>query len=461
MHRITFTFSLVYAALLAWPALSWAEPRKDHCVVLVSVDGLAGFYLDDPRAEMPTLRKLASEGARIGGLVCSFPTVTWPNHTTLVTGVEPKRHGVLGNNYFDRESGSSVPLIPDPLFDKDQLVKTPTVYDAAHNAGLVTAGIVWPATRNARTLDWSVPDMFDDGWQKYGNQPWLAELRAEGLPVDKHGAWTRQSGGGELRDVLYTQMARQVLQQHSPNLLLIHLVEVDHIEHRHGPRSLEAYRAVKFADDRLHDLVEALEASPFKGKATLVVASDHGFFPIDKEIHANVLLKQAGLIAMDGSRVGNKQAWCQSQGGACMVYVLDKARKAEIIEQLAKQFATIEGVDAVLRSAEFAKVGQATPEEDPRAPDLWVSAKSGYSFSDGVTSETVVAPRSTHGGTHGYLPSHEEMFGTLVIWGAGVKPGAQIERARNVDVAPTIARLLAVELPGTDGKVIAEALTEP
>ena len=68
-----------------------AEPHQDRCVILISVDGLAGFYFDDPRADMPTLRKLADQGARAEGLVCSFPTVTWPNHTTLVTGATDRK----------------------------------------------------------------------------------------------------------------------------------------------------------------------------------------------------------------------------------------------------------------------------------------------------------------------------------------------------------------------------------
>src|SRR6188474_851204 len=126
MLRLTIA---VFVVLLLLPATLRAEPRKDHCLILVSVDGLAGFYLDDPRAQMPTLRRLAAEGARAGGLLCSFPTVTWPNHTTLVTGVVPAKHGVIGNNYLDRQTGELVPLIPDPLFDKDQIVKAPTIYD--------------------------------------------------------------------------------------------------------------------------------------------------------------------------------------------------------------------------------------------------------------------------------------------------------------------------------------------
>jgi predicted AlkP superfamily pyrophosphatase or phosphodiesterase len=168
-------FGLLLAVGLTWliNGSDAAEPDSDRCVVLVSIDGLANFYLDDPRADLPTLRRLAKNGARAEGTICAFPTVTWPNHTTLVTGVAPARHGVIGNNYLDRKSGSPVPFIPDPLFDKDQIVKVPTVYDAADKAGLVTAGIVWPATRNARSLHWTVPDMG-------GTEAWLNMVRESG-----------------------------------------------------------------------------------------------------------------------------------------------------------------------------------------------------------------------------------------------------------------------------------------
>src|SRR5947207_1908672 len=108
-----------------------ATDDSDRVVVMISVDGLAGFYLDDPKAEMPTIRKLANAGAQSSRMKASTPTVTWPNHTTLVTGVNPARHGVLGNNYFDRETGKRVRLIADPVYDKEQIVKVPTIYDLA------------------------------------------------------------------------------------------------------------------------------------------------------------------------------------------------------------------------------------------------------------------------------------------------------------------------------------------
>jgi predicted AlkP superfamily pyrophosphatase or phosphodiesterase len=448
-------FLAILPALLAFSAAAVhaAEPAKEACVILISVDGLANFYLDDPRADLPTLRRMAREGARADGMTCSFPTVTWPNHTTLVTGVPPRKHGVIGNNYLDRGSAREVPFIPDPLFDKDQIVKVPTVYDVAHGAGLSTAAIVWPATRNARTLDWTVPDMFgDEAWPQYGTASWLEELRAAGIPVDRHGVWTKESGGGVQRDWLYTRMARHVLREHAPNLLLIHLVEVDHVQHRHGPRTPEAYWSVSFADDRLRDILEAVEESPRRASTTVIVASDHGFFPITRDIQPNVLLRKLGLIEADGREIKSQQARCLAQGGACMVYILDDERRDEIAVQLRRELAGLEGVAAVLGPDEFERIGQPRPEEDSRAPDLWLSAKSGYSFGNGHAGDEPVIDRSTPGGTHGYLPDDAEMLGTLVVWGHGIEGGKRLGRVSNLDVAPTIARQLGVEMPEAEGQ---------
>jgi predicted AlkP superfamily pyrophosphatase or phosphodiesterase len=455
MNSVALRFVLGLFVLSVWTGLAEAQPQRDRCVVLVSVDGLANFYFEDPRADMPTLRRLAREGARAEGLVCSFPTVTWPNHTTLVTGVPPAKHGVIGNNYVDRKTASPVALIPDPLFDKDQVVTSPTIYDAAHQAGLKTAAVIWPATRNAKTLDWTVPDMAGDAWQKYGTPSWLAELRAAGLPVDRHGDWVSQPAGGVQRDWLYVRMAAQVLEKHAPNLLLIHLVETDHVQHRYGPRSDEAYWSVNYADDRLRDLVEAIERSPLKGKTTLLVCSDHGFFPIEKEIRTNVLLKQLGLLEAEGAKITRKSALGLGQGGACAVYIFDEARREEISRRLQQVLAATEGVEAVFTPDEYQRLGQPTPREDPRGADLWISARSGYSFSDTPAGESPLVPRETRGGTHGYLPDQPDLLGTCIIWGRGVAPGTRLGKVSNLDIAPTMAHLLGIELPTAAGRPLA------
>src|SRR3954452_936755 len=94
---------------------------SDRIFVMISVDGLAAHYLDDPKATIPNIRSLMLEGARASSMKPVSPTVTWPNHTTLVTGFSPAKHGVIGNNYLDRATGKHVTLISDPVFDKDEI----------------------------------------------------------------------------------------------------------------------------------------------------------------------------------------------------------------------------------------------------------------------------------------------------------------------------------------------------
>jgi predicted AlkP superfamily pyrophosphatase or phosphodiesterase len=435
--------------------------RTDRCVILISVDGLAGFYLDDPIADMPTLRGMVKRGARANGVVCSFPTVTWPNHTTMVTGVHPGRHGVIANAYLDRRSGEKVPLIPDPLFDKEEIVRVPTVYDAAHQAGLKTAAIIWPATRNARSLNWTVPDMFDnDAWDKFGTRHWLAELRKDGIPVDQYGAWVKQADGGAPRDWLYVSMATQLLRTHAPNLVLIHLVKTDHVQHRFGPCSPDAYWSVRYADDRIRDIIEAVDRSPRRDHTTILVCSDHGFFPIEYDIQPNVLLKRRGLITVTEGKVSSRRSWAVSEGGACSVYILDGMMHERIASELRTAFAEVEGIETVLGPEQFGKVGQPTPDRDPRAPDLWLAAKSGYNFTENSNGHEVVVRRSSRGGTHGYLPSHPDMLGIFVAAGAGIRSGIRLDTIDILDVAPTIAHLLGIPLPDAEGKPLRSALLE-
>ena len=262
----------------------------------------------------------------------------------------------------------------------------------------------------------------------------------------------RPADRGAERDWLYTRMAAQVLQKHVPNLLLVHLVEMDHVEHRSGPRSPDAYWCASYSDDRVRDLVEAIEHSPLAGKTTLLVCSDHGFFPVRNNIQPNVVLRKLSLIEMSGSQIGKKSAYCLSQGGACAVYVLDDARREEITEQLARELGAVEGVETVLGPERFAKLGQPTRDQDPRAGHLWLAAKRDYAFADSPAGDKVVTRLASLVGTHGYLPDQPDMLATCVVWGAGIQPGVDLGKIRETEIAPMIARLLGLELPAAESK---------
>ncbi len=451
--------SLVGLAVVSASGPVASAAADDRVVVLVSLDGFANFYLNDPKAHIPTMRRMMREGAFAErGLACSFPTVTWPNHTTLVTGVAPAKHGVLGNSVYDRVKGEAVQLLIDPVFDKDEIVKVPTVYDVAHAAGLKTAGVAWPATRNAKTLDWTVPDMMpQDLYEKYSTPGWHAELRAEGLPTDLYNGWTKVNEGGPRRDWMATLMALNAIRRHRANLVLLHLIELDHTQHSTGPRTGDAYWAVATQDDRLRDLIDGIAAAGLGDRATVIVVSDHGFFAINKSIHVNVRLRELGLVKVEGDKVVEQQAWCVANAGGAAVYIRDAARRAELTAQLKSELATIDGIEAVFAPAEFSKIGQATPDQDKFGADLWLSAKDGYSFSGDHKGNSVVR-EGKPAGTHGHLPHHPDMHGIFIAWGRGIRPGTKLGEVQNTQVAATIARLLNLKLPSADGQPVTQAL---
>ena len=445
---------LLLTVLLAF-RLPAAQPARDHLVVLISVDGLASYFHDDPQAKMPTIRKLAAEGARAERMRASTPTVTWPNHTTLVTGVPPGKHGVLNNSYWDRAKGASVPLIPDPLFNKEEIVKVPTIYDAAKSAGLKTGAIIWPASRGAKTLDWQVPDCFSNSlWEAHSTPSLLAEFRAAKIPYERQEEWCKAPDGGIPRDRMYAQMATHVITKHRPNLLLVHLIELDHVNHQKGPRSPESYEAVAFQDEMVKHVLDVANAA-FPGKHTFIVASDHGFMPYQQQIQANVLLKKEGLIKVEGTKVVERKAWALGQ----FVYVLDQPRRAELVKSLAAKLRAVEGVESVVEEKDFAQIGLVTQDANPHMPNLVIYPKQGYSTSDTVAGELLVSPKSeVTKGAHGHDPGHPLMHASFVAWGAGIKRGVTVKEIRNLDVAPTMAHLLGLEMKGVDGRVLTEML---
>jgi predicted AlkP superfamily pyrophosphatase or phosphodiesterase len=439
-----------------------AAPEADRIVVMISVDGLAGYYIDDPKAEMPNIRALASDGCRASLMKASTPTVTWPNHTTLVTGDQPARHGVVGNNYFDRDSKKIVTLISDPVFDKDQIVKVPTIYDVAKADGLKTAGIRWPASRNAKTLDWTTPDCSSVKISTtYTTPALLDECKAAGIDLYVPGATTKPDLVPESpdRDEVYTQTFNMILHSHRPNLALLHLVNVDYTEHLKGPQSADAYAAVKAADAQVGEVWNELKKD-FPDKATLLIVSDHGFSPIHRAILANVMLRDAGLEEVKGLREVNGSVYVVTQGGAAMVYILDTANRDSIIDKVRKTFTDVEGVASVVTSDHFKDYGVADPKDDPHAPDMILFAKEGYNFGDTAGGVLSFNEKPEHSGSHGHDPNLPDLHATFVAWGTGIQTGANLGEIQNIDVAPTIAKLLHIDFPNTDGKPLDAALAK-
>lgn len=455
--------ALLFALALCSSSFSSKAAGPAEHVILVSIDGWAHHYFEDPKCHMPTVKKLAAEGVRGKRMETSFPTVTWTNHTTLVTGVQPGKHGVLANEYFDRKELKKIPLIPDPIFNKDEIVKTPTIYDVVKQAGMTTAAVIWPASRGAKTLDWTVPDVFEQElFEKYGTPQLLEEARALGIPYEKQMEWCKMGNPGKaLRDYMYSQLAQHIIRTKKPNFLALHLVSLDSFEHAHGRQVPEAYWAANDSDNRVADLIRATEEAGIRDKTTFVITTDHGFITYTKSINPNVLLRKDGFVkAVLGKTLAkDSPVFAMAEGGACFVYVLDTANRDTILAQITPKLAALEGVETVIERKDFAtKLGHLTAEQDPREPDLCLSAKDGYTFSDSLADTKEINPTDSPKGAHGYIQTHPHMDGCFVISGAGVKKGGVIEKMKNLDVAPTIGKLLGVTIPGVDGRVLDEAM---
>ena len=144
-----------------------------------------------------------------------------------------------------------------------------------------------------------------------------------------------------------------------------------------------------------------------------------------------------------------------------MVYILDESHRAEIEKKLAKAYGKEKGVTRVLRPAQFKDNGLATPAEDPHAPDMIVLAGKGYYFGDTSAGQIPKSEKPEIHGSHGQDPRVPDLHAIFVAWGVGIKPRTKIGEIKNTDVAPTMAKILQVDLPSAEGRALNKILSEP
>lgn len=446
-----FRLTLLFVVALTLSAFAKSIPARDRIVVLISVDGFPAWIWKDPNLVIPNLRKLAAEGAVAEAMTVSNPSITWINHTTLVTGVNPRKHGVLFNGLLIR-GGPTEPLALEPWRDKAELVHAPTVYDVAFKAGLKTAQVDWVAILNSGTINYEFLEI-----PKPGGAIEQEMIAAGKVTADDIRNWTK---GRTIvwRDDIWTKAATHIVEQHKPNLLLYHLLTTDAVNHANGPGTIASYSAYAYADRLIGDLLDSLQRAGLRDRATIIVATDHGFKKVQKVIHTNVALRDAGFIRTKDGKVESCDAYVMPQGGLAFVYVTDTARRAELLPKLRTLCAGLEGVKQVIDGNDGPTLGMPAPAENQGMGDLVLYAKDGYAFFQGLDGAEVVRESKTYLGTHGYPNTDPELDGIFIASGYGIKPGTKVPRVTNLDVAPTIAELLKVPLPNVDGRVLTEIL---
>ncbi len=443
---------LVLLALAAGVTVARAQ-RTGVPVVLLSIDGLKPDYVleaDRHGLKVPNLRKLVTDGASATGVRGVTPTVTYPSHTTLVTGVSPATHGILNNSPFDPMNTNA-----SGWYWYAEDIKVPTLWDAAGDAGLVTANVDWPVTVGAKIRYsiiqfWRAPVAVPPGGDE--DHKLLRALSTPGLLDDAErtlGAYPAGYRYMPADDGKRANFMQWMIETKRPDLLTGYLASLDEAQHEHGPYDPATLDTLERLDGLVGQVRAAAERT-WGRRYVLAVVSDHGHIQTERAVHLNAALRQAGLIDVDGKgAVSAWRAYAWAAGGSAAIVLrnpsdqetLGRARAA--VRALAADPAS--PIERIIESADVAASGGF-----PGAA-LIVGLKPGFR-TGGALSGGLVTAVASPGGTHGFLPGPPDMDASFFVIGQGVSAGTSLGAIDMRDVAPTLAAQLGVALPRAQGR---------
>lgn len=423
-----------------------ANGSSGHHVVVISIDGMASSWYTTRAAKLdiPNLLKLKAEGSYAEGVYGDYPTVTYPSHTTIVTGRMPAEHGIY-TNLSSRVAGQN----PNDWFWFAKAIKVPTLWDEARRNHLTTASVFWPVTAGA-DIDWDIPEIWDPK-VGVGDPMYVAKFATPGLLFD---ALMTMGMPKTLKDNDTTRMnlAIFLLKKYKPNLLLIHLEELDAIQHRVGPDSPETAKTMEGLDARVGDMLAAIQAAGLEASTDVFVVSDHGFLPISRTIQPNVMLVKAGLLtANDQGEVTGGKIATVSNGGSFFIYWPAAAGYRAKVEAALKPLR-----DEGLLWGELEPPALADLGADPAAR-LALEAPLGASFSEGAKGG-IVEKMAAPGGTHGFLPFRKGLQSSFIAWGPDIKGGIDLHFIRMTRIGPTILRAMGINDPAFGSKPPLESI---
>ena len=454
MKRIAVFIAAASVALSisVWPPQTQKFSVQIQHVYVVSVDGMVPetyAHPDDHGLKIPFLREMVRSGVWSEGVEPVMPAVTYPSHTTLVTGVVPGTHGIVTNDAWDpfevNQGGQR-------WYSQD--IRVPTLWQAAHDAGLRTAITWWPVTVGANA-DFLIPEFWraNDSEdlkliQALSTPGALSEV-AQAFPnFIQHMAPPADQGKEIATDAAISDIACYAIESKRPNLLLAHFWDVDDKQHEHGLFSLQAVSAIENADKQISRLADAAKTANTWNESVIVVVSDHGFASVHHAIHLGVLLAKNNLISLDAS--GHVKSWkaiMVSNSGSAYIYVNDpndeftRRTLLSLFHSLAKRPGS--GISHVANHDEIVSMGG-----DPQA-FLSIEAAEDFEIEVGYSGE--LYGRSSMDATHGYFPDRPAMRSSFLAYGPPIG-NARLDHVRLIDIAPTLAHWLGFALESAQGK---------
>ncbi len=446
---------ITFACLVFAAGISAQQPTARRSLI-ISLDGLDTRYVSEPDKyglKIPTLRKLMANGVTARGVFSVFPSVTYPNHTSLVTGANPSKHGIVGNGIFEppdqKQTGSWYWYARD--------IKTDTLWQSAKRAGKTVGLVSWPVSVGAG--DWNIPEIWVPGGNALQSRKRIAENAVPtGLleEIEKKVPDLYRSFTADESDDTRTRVTEYILTEKRPDVTLVHLADLDHFEHEFGPFTPEALSMLEKADGYVARLLAALERAGTANETAVFITSDHGFKPISRQLNPGVLLRNAGLVESKtekdekgvGQVVTSWKAAAHANGASCAIYLKDPNDK-ETLKKLREIFEPLEGradsgIHKVLDANEIKRTGS-----NPAAV-LMLDPADGFTCGNNYFGEFNVASNSK--GMHGYLPTRPDFFASFIASGAGVNRRGKIDYMQMSDAAATIAATLGLRLNDAIGK---------
>jgi predicted AlkP superfamily pyrophosphatase or phosphodiesterase len=420
-------------------------------VLMVSVDGMKPEYVLEANRRhlhLPFLRSLLADGSYAEGVVGVWPTITYPSHTTLLTGVAPAEHGILANLQFDPERHFG-----DAWYWYTPQIRVPTLWHGAHAAGLVTASIGWPVSVDAQDVDYLIPEFWRTGVAEDPSDRLLigALARPAGMVAQLEAELGPYMMGNDTQlagDAIKTRYAIAILGSHRPRLMTLHLSSLDEAEHEHGPFSDTANATLEAIDTMLGDLAKAARAAD--PATVIVVVSDHGFVPLTHKVSLFLPFIAAGLIqigpyaATQAPAIASWRAQPWLAGGMAAIMLKDPADTVTLGEVGALlhrlQSDPRNGIATVLDRAQIAPLGGF-----PDASFL-VEFKPGFYAVGDLTGTLVKDFDSPHGG-HGFSPEFPEMRASFFAAGEGIAKHRDLGVIDMRSIAPTVAAVIGVSMP--------------
>lgn len=432
--------ALLILALFCSTSIVDAQSSPSEHVILISIDGFRpNFYLEE-KWPAPNLQTMAKEGARSLGVTGVFPSVTYPSHTTVITGVTPAKHGIYYNAPFEPAGQTG------KWYWESELIQVPTLWDAVRDAGKTSASLLWPVSVHA-PIDYNIPEYWslENGGriEPMRDMETPKGLMAE-MELEVLGKMNERTFNGDYlnREDRTGEMAGYLLETYKPNLITLHLIAADHFQHNEGREGPMVYKSIAAIDRAIGKIMEAAERAGIQEKTTFIITGDHGFVNIHSSLSPNIWLVEAGLME-DAKDRGNWKAAFHTSGASAFLHLKDPNDQESIkkVEKILDELpANIKKLFRVVNRDELDQIGA-----DPNAV-LALAPIQGISFSPS-TSGAILKPAK--GGTHGYFPDFDEIETGFVAWGAGIKENVEIQEMGLVDVASVVKYLLnlSIDLP--------------